>query len=222
MRVGYAGLGRLPTPEARGFAAAGFSLTVWKRTEAEATVLATEIGCEVADCSCALAERCEVVFMMLADETSSEMVHFGESGIFAAQTLALQQVEMGTMSPDHIAALAAAAPEDIAVTDAAVSTATQAARQDIKSFRRKTEQYCMLVNPSSEVLATTTFSGNHMWWIEGNVIPIVLKRRRDKGRVCYCSIGHELDGLKVAQVTEIIRRGALWTARGGDEDQSKH
>jgi type 1 glutamine amidotransferase len=32
--------------------------------------------------------------------------------------------------------------------------------------------------------------------------------------VFYCSIGHELNDLKQPQVTEIIRRGALWASRG--------
>jgi type 1 glutamine amidotransferase len=56
----------------------------------------------------------------------------------------------------------------------------------------------MLVDPSNEVLATTTFSGDHLWWIEGTVIPVVWKRRWDKGRVFYCSIGHTLDDLMEA------------------------
>jgi type 1 glutamine amidotransferase len=59
-----------------------------------------------------------------------------------------------------------------------------------RSFRITSEQYYMLVDPSNEVLATTTFSGDHLWWIEGTVIPVVWKRRWDKGRVFYCSIGH--------------------------------
>ncbi len=84
----------------------------------------------------------------------------------------------------------------------------------IRSFRLRSEQYYMLVDPSNEVLATTTFSGDHLWWIEGTVIPVVWKRRWDKGRVFYCSIGHELRDLKVPQVTEIMRRGMLWAARG--------
>lgn len=84
----------------------------------------------------------------------------------------------------------------------------------IKSFRLKSEQYYMLVDPSNDVLATTTFSGDHLWWIEGTVIPVVWKRRWDKGRVFYCSIGHELDDLKLPQVTEIMRRGAIWAAEG--------
>ena len=87
----------------------------------------------------------------------------------------------------------------------------------IRSFRLTIGQYHMLVDPSNKVLATTTFSGYHLWWIKGTVIPVVWKRRWDKGRVCYCSIGHELDDLKVPQVTEIMRRSALWTAGAAAE-----
>jgi len=71
----------------------------------------------------------------------------------------------------------------------------------------------MLVDPSNEVLATTTFSGEHLWWIEGTCMPVVWKRRWDQGRVFYSSIGHELNDLKVPQVTEIMRRGFRWAAK---------
>lgn len=84
----------------------------------------------------------------------------------------------------------------------------------ISSFRLFSEQYYMLVDPSNEVLATTTFSGDHLWWIEGTVIPVVWKRRWNKGRVFYCSVGHRLQDLQEPQVTEIIRRGAIWAAEG--------
>ncbi|ROU04369.1 ThuA domain-containing protein [Histidinibacterium lentulum] len=84
----------------------------------------------------------------------------------------------------------------------------------IRSFRIRSEQYYMLTDPSNEVLATTTFSGDHLWWIEGTVIPVTWTRRWDRGRVFYCSIGHELRDLKMPQVTEMIRRGAIWAAEG--------
>ncbi|NBD30004.1 MAG: ThuA domain-containing protein [Alphaproteobacteria bacterium] len=84
----------------------------------------------------------------------------------------------------------------------------------IRSFRIRSEQYYMLTDPSNNVLATTTFSGDHLWWIEGTVMPVTWTRRWDKGRVFYCSIGHELDDLKMPQVTEMIRRGAIWAAEG--------
>jgi type 1 glutamine amidotransferase len=83
----------------------------------------------------------------------------------------------------------------------------------IHSFCLYSDQYYMLTDPSNEVLATTTFSGDHLWWIEGTVIPVVWKRRWDKGRVFYCSIGHRLDDLKVPQINEIMRRGFLWPTK---------
>lgn len=86
--------------------------------------------------------------------------------------------------------------------------------EGIGSFEIHTEQYYMLVDPSNDVLAATTFSGEHLWWIEGTRIPVVWKRRWDQGRVFYCSIGHELDDLRVPQVTEIMRRGMVWAATG--------
>lgn len=43
----------------------------------------------------------------------------------------------------------------------------------IESFRLTSEQYYMLAGPSKEVLATTTFSADHLWWIEGTVMPVV-------------------------------------------------
>jgi len=103
--------------------------------------------------------------------------------------------------------------DDFVDYDVTITNPAHEIVEGIDSFRLHSEQYYMLVDPSNEVLATTTFSGEHLWWIEGSVIPVVWTRRWDRGRVFYCSIGHTLDDLKVPQVTEIIRRGALWAAR---------
>ena len=97
--------------------------------------------------------------------------------------------------------------------DVTVTRPAHPIMQGIGSFRLNSEQYYMLVDPSNEVLATTTFSGEHLWWIEGTVIPVVWTRRWDKGRVFYCSIGHALDDLKQPKVEEIVRRGLTWAAR---------
>ena len=103
--------------------------------------------------------------------------------------------------------------DDFVDYDVTVTAPDDPIMQGIDSFRLFSEQYYMLVDPSNEVLATTTFSGEHLWWIEGAVIPVIWKRRWDKGRVFYCSIGHTLADLQVPQVTEIMRRGMVWAAR---------
>ena len=53
----------------------------------------------------------------------------------------------------------------------------------IEDFPMHSEQYYMHVDPSNEVLATTTFDGTYFDWIDGATIPVVWKRRWGKGRV---------------------------------------
>jgi len=83
----------------------------------------------------------------------------------------------------------------------------------IGSFPYRSEQYYMHVDPSNEVLATTTFSGEHAGWIEGVVMPVVWKRRHGKGRVFYSSLGHVSSEFEVPQMRTILRRGMNWAAR---------
>ncbi|MFL4471729.1 NAD(P)-dependent oxidoreductase [Tateyamaria armeniaca] len=126
MRVGLAGLGRMGVPMARNLVDAGFAVTVWNRSSDKAHVLADQIGCAVATTPRALAEVSDVIVTMLADDMASDAVHMGDDGLFAAKG-ARHVVEMGTMSPDHIHALARAAPPGVTLIDAPVSGATQAA-----------------------------------------------------------------------------------------------
>lgn len=83
----------------------------------------------------------------------------------------------------------------------------------IGSFDYRSEQYYMHVDPANEVLATTTFSGEHAPWTKGVVMPVVWKRRHGAGRVFYSSLGHVAAELEVPQMREILRRGLLWAAR---------
>jgi hypothetical protein len=85
----------------------------------------------------------------------------------------------------------------------------------LKDFRMHSEQYYLHVDPSNEVLATTTFSGEHGGanWIKGTVMPVVWKRPYGEGRVFYSSCGHVAADFKVPEVLEIQRRGSVWAAR---------
>ncbi len=83
----------------------------------------------------------------------------------------------------------------------------------ITDFPYTSEQYYMHVDPSNEVLATTTFTGDHAWWIDGVVMPVAWKRNYGKGRVFYSSLGHQAKEFAVPQMREIFRRGANWAAR---------
>jgi type 1 glutamine amidotransferase len=87
----------------------------------------------------------------------------------------------------------------------------------IEDFDMHSEQYYLHVDPSNQVLATTTFGGNHVAWIAGNVIPVVWKKRWGSGRVFYCSLGHVASDFAVPEAREIIRRGLLWAGESKNE-----
>ncbi|MDW8104032.1 MAG: ThuA domain-containing protein [Armatimonadota bacterium] len=83
----------------------------------------------------------------------------------------------------------------------------------LSDFKMHSEQYYMHVDPSNEVLATTTFSGEYCDWIAGTVMPVVWKRRYGKGRVFYSSLGHVAKDFEVPEALEIMKRGMLWASR---------
>jgi type 1 glutamine amidotransferase len=83
----------------------------------------------------------------------------------------------------------------------------------LPDFKMNSEQYYLHVDPSNEVLATTTFSGEHAAWIDGTVMPVVWKRRWGQGRVFYCSLGHVAKDFNVPEACEIVRRGLLWASK---------
>lgn len=83
----------------------------------------------------------------------------------------------------------------------------------ITDFPYRSEQYYMHVDPSNEVLATTTFKGDLFDEIDGVVMPVAWKRRFGKGRVFYSSLGHVADEFAVPQMATMFERGALWAAR---------
>ncbi len=85
----------------------------------------------------------------------------------------------------------------------------------LSEFAMHSEQYYMHTDPSNEVLATTTFTGEHAgaFWIAGVVMPVVWKRMYGHGRVFYSSLGHVLKDFDVPEAREIVRRGMLWAVK---------
>lgn len=80
----------------------------------------------------------------------------------------------------------------------------------IADFDMRSEQYYMHTDPSNKVLATTTFSGDHAFWIDGTVMPVVWTRAYGKGKIFYSSLGHVIGDFDVPEAREIVRRGLLW------------
>ncbi len=83
----------------------------------------------------------------------------------------------------------------------------------LSDFKMHSEQYYMHTDPGNDVLATTTFSGEHAPWTKGTVMPVVWKRMWGEGRVFYSSLGHVAADFQVPECLEIMKRGLLWAAR---------
>lgn len=83
----------------------------------------------------------------------------------------------------------------------------------LADFDMHSEQYYMHVDPSNEVLATTTFDRPEAPWAKGCVMPVVWKRMWGAGRVFYSSLGHVAKDFDVPEAREIQTRGFLWAAR---------
>ncbi len=83
----------------------------------------------------------------------------------------------------------------------------------LSDFAMNSEQYYMHVDPSNEVLATTTFHGEYCAWIDGVVIPVIWKRMWGAGRVFYTSLGHVAKDFDVPEARTIVQRGMLWASK---------
>ncbi|MEZ4860752.1 MAG: ThuA domain-containing protein [Caldilineaceae bacterium] len=83
----------------------------------------------------------------------------------------------------------------------------------LQDFDMHSEQYYMHVDPANQVLATTTFTGEHAHWVKGTVMPVVWKRMWDQGKVFYSSLGHVAKDFNVAEAKEIQIRGMMWASR---------
>jgi uncharacterized protein len=94
-----------------------------------------------------------------------------------------------------------------------VTDRTDPVMEGIGDFEMNSEQYYLHVDPSNQVLATTTFTGEHAAWIDGCVMPVVWKRRYGTGRVFYSALGHVARDFEVPEAKRIMQRGLLWASR---------
>ena len=83
----------------------------------------------------------------------------------------------------------------------------------LQDFSMRSEQYYMHVDPSNEVLATTTFDGTDAPWIAGVTMPVVWQRRWGAGKVFHCTLGHVATDFDVPEARTIVERGMGWASR---------
>ncbi len=87
--------------------------------------------------------------------------------------------------------------------------------EGLEDFPVHSEQYYIHVDPSINVLATTTFptfDGPHA--SNGKVVvPVTYTKRWGEGRVFYTSLGHVNSVFEIPEALEMMRRGMLWAAK---------
>jgi type 1 glutamine amidotransferase len=105
-------------------------------------------------------------------------------------------------------------PGDLGVTyDVRIADPGHEVTRGVGDFTVTTEQYYLHTDPSNHVLATTTFGGEHVPWLDGVRMPVAWVRTWGRGRVFYCTIGHAPQDLRAAAVTQLVRQGMAWAAR---------
>ena len=109
-------------------------------------------------------------------------------------------------------------PEDDFVRYRVEPSSDHAIVADLQPFEVHSEQYYLHVDPAVETLATTTFSGEHLSWLDGVVMPVTYVKRWGAGRVFYCSIGHFVSEFEIPEVRAMLTRGLLCAAHAGDGD----
>ena len=88
--------------------------------------------------------------------------------------------------------------------------------EGMQDFKVTSEQYYLHVDPAVEVLATTRFpviDGPHAL-NKAVDMPVVWTKRWGLGRIFYNSLGHVANIVAMPEVSEMIRRGFLWSAEG--------
>lgn len=85
--------------------------------------------------------------------------------------------------------------------------------QGVDDFEVASEQYYMQVDPAVHVLATTTFTGEHLPWLDGVVMPVAFAKRWGEGRVFYSAVGHLPKDLQIPEHERMLRQGLAWAAR---------
>ena len=79
--------------------------------------------------------------------------------------------------------------------------------QDLQDFEVWSEKYYMHVDPAIRVLATTRFED-----YGDTLMPVTWTKLYGKGRVFYCSLGHQANIVEMPPVMTMMSRGMRWAA----------
>lgn len=129
MRIGIAGLGRMGAAIGARLMEVGHQLSVWNRSAAKAKALA-DAGAKVAASPRELASGVETVITVLSDAAAIDQVYGGPSGLLAGDVKGKLFVDMSTVRPETVIALAAKVrAKEAAFVDCPVGGSVAPARQ---------------------------------------------------------------------------------------------
>lgn len=117
--LAFCGLGLMGGPMAARLLSAGHVVVVWNRSPQKARAL-EEKGARRADTPAAAARGAEAAITMLADPPALEEVIFGPAGLAEGLSPGSALIDMSTVGPGAIRAIAARLPDGVSLLDAPV------------------------------------------------------------------------------------------------------
>lgn len=105
MQIGIAGIGKMGAAIAARLIEQGFHVGAWNRTRAKAEALAP-LGVVVHDTPAALAKASDLVLAAVSDAAAIAATYDGASGLLAGATPGKLYIEMSTVPPEVVRALA--------------------------------------------------------------------------------------------------------------------
>jgi 3-hydroxyisobutyrate dehydrogenase-like beta-hydroxyacid dehydrogenase len=124
--VAVLGTGHMGAPIARRLLSGGHRVMVWNRSPAGCQSLATN-GATVAASPAAAVDRADVVIVMVTDAPAVESVLFGADGAAAALRPGAVVVQMSTIGPEEVRAIADRLPASVVFLDCPVGGSVSAA-----------------------------------------------------------------------------------------------
>jgi 3-hydroxyisobutyrate dehydrogenase-like beta-hydroxyacid dehydrogenase len=119
MKLGFCGLGLMGTPMAARLVQAEHHVVVWNRSPGKAEPL-VRLGAVEVSSPAEAASDVDAVFTMLATPAALEEVVFGDSGIAVGVRPGSTLIEMSTIGPDAVRAIARRLPDGVEMVDAPV------------------------------------------------------------------------------------------------------
>jgi 3-hydroxyisobutyrate dehydrogenase len=129
MKIGVCGTGRMGSSIAQRLMSVGHEVAVWNRNSAKTKSL-TDAGARLAASPAELAERSEVVIVMLLNDAATEAVYRGSNGILKSELAGKLVIDMSTVRPDTMTSIGASvAQQGAAFVECPVGGSTGPARE---------------------------------------------------------------------------------------------